>query len=105
MTRIVFVTPAAERIEIDADDGLSVMECARRANVPGIVAECGGACSCATCHVIVAPEWAERLHAPRADEIDKLDDLPLIEATSRLSCQIIWEDRLDGLALHLPEAV
>ena len=89
---------------LEAVEGWRVMEILRDHGV-GIDGLCGGACSCATCHVIVAPEWAGRLHAPRADEIDKLDDLPLIEATSRLSCQIIWEDALDGLALHLPEAV
>lgn len=70
----------------------------------GIEGVCGGSCDCGTCHVIVAREWAERLPEPRHEEIDALDELPLIEATSRLSCQIIWADHLDGLTLTLAEA-
>ena len=70
----------------------------------GVEGICGGACDCATCHVVVAPEWAERLHPANEDELDRLDELPSIEPTSRLSCQIIWSDDLDGLTLSLAEA-
>lgn len=89
--------------ELETIEGWSVMQILRDYKV-GIEGVCGGACACATCHVIIAPEWAHRLHPAREEEIDKLDELPLIEPTSRLSCQIIWSDELDGLSLTLAEA-
>jgi 2Fe-2S ferredoxin len=89
--------------ELEAVEGWRVMEILRDYKV-GIEGVCGGSCDCGTCHVIVAQEWAERLPEPRDEEIGALDELPLIEATSRLSCQIIWADDLDGLTLTLAEA-
>ena len=88
---------------LDAVEGWRVMEILRDYKV-GIEGVCGGSCDCGTCHVIVAQEWAGKLPEPRDEEIDALDELPLIEATSRLSCQIIWADDLDGLTLTLAEA-
>lgn len=88
---------------LDTIEGWRVMEILRDYRV-GIEGACGGSCDCATCHVVVAPEWAARLPQPRDEEIDALDTLPLIEPTSRLSCQIIWSDELDGLTLTLAEA-
>ncbi len=87
---------------LDTVEGWRVMELLRDQNV-GVEGLCGGACDCATCHVIVAPEWADRLPPPRDDELMKLDELPVIEPTSRLSCQILWNDGLDGLTLTLAE--
>ncbi len=87
---------------LDTVEGWRVMELLRDQNV-GVEGLCGGACDCATCHVIVAPEWADRLPPPRDDELTKLDELPVIEPTSRLSCQILWNDGLDGLTLTLAE--
>ncbi|RYE32001.1 MAG: 2Fe-2S iron-sulfur cluster binding domain-containing protein [Hyphomicrobiales bacterium] len=89
--------------ELEAVEGWRVMEILRDYKV-GIEGVCGGSCDCGTCHVIVAQEWAGKLPEPRHEEIDALDELPLIEATSRLSCQIIWADDLDGLTLTLAEA-
>lgn len=89
--------------ELETIEGWSVMQILRDYKV-GIEGVCGGACSCATCHVVIAPEWADRLYPPREEEIEKLDELPLLEPTSRLSCQILWTDELDGLTLTLPEA-
>ena len=88
---------------LEGADGWRVMEILRDNNI-GVEGICGGACDCATCHVIVAPAWAEKLHPAREDELYKLDELPTIEATSRLSCQILWDDTLDGLTLTLAEA-
>jgi len=88
---------------LETAEGWRVMEILRDSDV-GVEGLCGGACDCATCHVIVAPEWSERLHPPREEELLKLDELPTIEPTSRLSCQIIWNDGLDGLQLTLAEA-
>ncbi|MFM8748750.1 2Fe-2S iron-sulfur cluster-binding protein [Rhabdaerophilum sp.] len=85
---------------LETAEGWRVMEILRDQKV-GIDGLCGGACLCATCHVVVHPEWAGRLPEPRDDELLKLDELPAIEPTSRLSCQIIWSDDLDGLTLTL----
>ena len=88
---------------LEAVEGWRVMEIIREHGLP-IKAECGGACACATCHVEIAPEWAAKLHEMREDEDDMLDSLPILGETSRLSCQIIYEDRLDGLTLTLTPA-
>lgn len=103
MTRIVFIMPDSQRIEIDAQDGLSIMECARRANVPGIVAECGGACSCATCHVYIDAPWCGVLGEAAGMERDMLEFADSVRENSRLSCQVKVTPDLDGLTVHLPE--
>ncbi len=104
MTQIVFVTPDSQRIEIDAQDGLSVMECARGANVPGIVAECGGACSCATCHVYIETPWYEAVGKADGIERDMLEFADNVRENSRLSCQVKVVPSLAGLTVHLPTA-
>ncbi|MFG1462941.1 2Fe-2S iron-sulfur cluster-binding protein [Xanthobacter sp. DSM 24535] len=103
MTQIVFIMSDDQRIEIDAQDGLSVMECARRANVPGIIAECGGACSCATCHVYIDTRWSGILGEAAGMERDMLEFAEGVRETSRLSCQVKVAPDLEGLTVHLPE--
>lgn len=93
---------SGQRHVLEGADGWRVMEILRDNDI-GVEGLCGGACDCATCHVIIAPEWADRLHPAREDEMLKLDELPVLEATSRLSCQILWEEKLDGLTLTLAE--
>jgi ferredoxin, 2Fe-2S len=88
--------------DLEAVEGWRVMEIIREHGLP-IEAVCGGACECATCHVHVATEWQEKLFPAREDEEDMLDELPEISHTSRLSCQIIWSQDLDGLQLTLAE--
>lgn len=88
---------------LETVEGWRVMELLRDQKM-GVEGLCGGACLCASCHVIVAPEWVEKLPEPRADELDMLDELPVIEPTSRLACQIIWSDDLDGLTVRIAEA-
>lgn len=92
-------------IMLDVAEGLSLMEAATARGVPGIIGECGGSMSCATCHVVVAPDWADRAGAPSAFEEDMLD---ITEAdrqpTSRLSCQIRMSATLDGIVVSVPEA-
>jgi ferredoxin, 2Fe-2S len=92
-------------ITLELAEGTSLMEAATQHGVTGIIGECGGSMSCATCHVVVAPDWAERAGAPSPFEEDMLD---ITEAgrqpTSRLSCQIKMSAALDGIVLSVPEA-
>lgn len=89
--------------ELEAVEGWRVMEIIREYGLP-IKAECGGACACATCQVEVAPQWAQKLHEMRDEEEDMLDSLPVVTDYSRLSCQIIYQEELDGLELRLTDA-
>jgi ferredoxin, 2Fe-2S len=91
-------------ITLDVAEGTSLMEAATSRGVPGIIGECGGSMSCATCHVVVATDWAERAGAPSAFEEDMLDITEVgREPTSRLSCQIKMSAALDGIVVSVPE--
>jgi ferredoxin, 2Fe-2S len=103
MAKITFVTFGGERIDTQAENGSTVMESAMHAGVPGIDAECGGACACATCHVYVDEEWVATAGEPEAMEEDMLDFAYDVRPNSRLSCQIRVSDELDGLVVHVPE--
>lgn len=103
MAKITYVAPDGTRFEVEAESGSTVMENAIRTGVPGIEAECGGACACATCHVYVADEWAEATGRPEPMEEDMLDFAYDVRPTSRLSCQIRVSDELDGLVVTVPE--
>ena len=97
----IFVTDlAGKRHELEALDGWRVMEIIRDHGLP-IKAECGGACSCATCHVYVHEDWTDKLHDIREDEEDMLDEAFEVEDNSRLSCQIIMSEDLDGIEVSL----
>jgi len=105
MARLKFVSPDGSETEVDANPGASVMQAALAGNVEGIVAECGGAMMCATCHVYVADDWSSKVGTASDDERAMLDFAASeVKPTSRLSCQIAITDDLDGLTLHLPEA-
>jgi 2Fe-2S ferredoxin len=90
---------------LDVTEGISLMEAATARGVPGIIGECGGSMSCATCHVVVDPAWTDHAGLPSAFEEDMLD---ITEAgrqpTSRLSCQIKMTAALDGIVVSVPEA-
>jgi len=86
--------------DLEGLSGWRLMEVIRDYGLP-IKAECGGACSCATCHVYVDPAWVGKLYPPRADETDKLDEAFDVRDNSRLSCQIILDENLDGLTVTL----
>jgi len=103
MTKIVFIGRDGTRYELDAETGSTVMETAIKSGVPGIEAECGGACACATCHVYVDEAWAEKTGEPEAMEEDMLDFAYDVRPTSRLSCQIRVSDDLDGLTVTVPK--
>lgn len=102
MPKITYVEPDGERIEAEGEAGSTVMETAIMNGVPGIVAECGGACSCATCHVYVDAEWTDVVGGPSPMEEDMLDFAFDVRETSRLSCQIKVRDEIDGLIVHVP---
>ena len=105
MPTIVFKLPDGTTEQHEGAEGVSVMEVARANGIEGVVAECGGALMCATCHVYVDPEWTARVGAPSEDEDGMLDATASPrEETSRLSCQIKITDELDGLVVTLPEA-
>ena len=103
MTKLTFVAFDGTRFDIDAKDGSTVMENAVKNAVPGIEAECGGACACATCHIYVDEAWNEAAGEPEAMEEDMLDFAVDVRPTSRLSCQIKVSPELDGIILHVPE--
>ena len=86
--------------ELDAVEGWRVMEIIREHGLP-MQGLCGGACACATCHVYVDGDWQARLHEPRDDEDAMLDEVPTVSASSRLSCQLIYSEELDGLTVTL----
>ena len=103
MTKISFVTHDGTRFDVDAENGSTVMENAIRNAVPGIEAECGGACACATCHVYVDEAWTAEVGEPEAMEEAMLDFAYDVRPNSRLSCQIKVRDALDGLVVEVPE--
>ncbi|MBA4783503.1 MAG: (2Fe-2S)-binding protein [Rhizobiales bacterium] len=103
MAKITFITNDGDKHDVEAEAGSTVMEAAIKNSIPGIDAECGGACACATCHVYVAEDWREKVGAPEAMEEDMLDFAYDIRPNSRLSCQIRVRDELDGLVVTIPE--
>lgn len=102
MARITYIEHNGAEHVVDVRPGMSVMEGAVHNNVPGIDADCGGACACATCHVFVAPEWRSATGDPDAMEASMLDFAESASEESRLSCQIKVTDALDGLVVRLP---
>ena len=103
MAKITYIDPTGTARAIDAEAGSTVMETAIKNDVPGIEAECGGACACATCHVYVDEQWTEVVGPPEAMEEDMLDFAFDVRPTSRLSCQIRMKAAYDGLTVHVPE--
>ena len=101
MAKITFIDSAGTARTIDAEVGSTVMETAIKNDVPGIEAECGGAC--ATCHVYVDDAWREKVGGPSPMEEDMLDFGYDVKPSSRLSCQIKVSDELDGLVVRTPE--
>src|SRR5262249_27050740 len=103
MVKITFIDNTGKSRTIDAEPGSTVMETAIKHGVPGIEAECGGACACATCHVYVDEAWREKVGPPSPMEEDMLDFGYDVRANSRLSCQIKVTEALDGLVVATPE--
>ena len=104
MAKIIFQEPGGNEHAVDIADGLSIMEGAVKNMVVGIDADCGGACSCATCMVYVPEEWRDRLPAKDSTEQAMLEFCPHVDESSRLSCQIKVTAALDGLRLKVPDS-
>lgn len=104
MPRVIFIEPDGNRRDVEAPSGRSVMEIARD-NGLDIEGACEGCMACATCHVVVAPGDYDRLAEPSEDEEDMLDLVIGVTETSRLGCQIVMSDALDGLTVTLPDRV
>ena len=102
MPRITYITSDAQTHTIEVKNGLTVMEGAVQNDIPGIDADCGGGMACATCHVYVNEEWADKLPKKEDGEEDMLDMAFEPKKNSRLSCQLIVSDQLDGLVVNIP---
>lgn len=103
MPKITYIDSDGTSRDVEAKNGTSIMEAAVQNMIPGIDADCGGACACATCHVYVAEEWASKL-SPKDDmEESMLDFAEDVRETSRLSCQLLMSDELDGITVTTPE--
>jgi 2Fe-2S ferredoxin len=103
MPRVTYITPDGTHHEVDVESGYSVMEGAINNDIEGIVAECGGACACATCHSYVDDAWLDKMPPMDDMEDSMLDAAFERKANSRLTCQIEISDALDGLVIHVAE--
>ena len=103
MPKITYNTSDSKTHTIDVQNGLTVMEGAIQNDIPGIDADCGGSMSCATCHVYVKENWYDKLPKKEMGEDDMLDQAYEPNSNSRLSCQIMVSDDLDGLRVYMPE--
>ena len=103
MPKIIYIEHSGKSHAIEVANGLSVMEGAVQNNIPGIDADCGGSMACATCHVYVKEEWFNKLPKKEDGEEDMLDMAFEPKKNSRLSCQLMVSDQLDGLVVNLPE--
>ena len=104
MAKITYIEFNGAEHVVDVKNGLSVMEGAVKNNIPGIDADCGGACACATCHVYVDENWVDKTGSQSAMEESMLDFAENVEPNSRLSCQIKVTDDLDGLVVRMPQS-
>jgi len=104
MPKITFIDNDGTTRDVEAKNGTSIMEAAVQNMIPGIDADCGGACACATCHVYVEGDWMAKLGDKDDMEESMLDFAENVEDNSRLSCQILMSDKLDGITVKTPES-
>ena len=102
MPKITFIQSNGESKVIEAELGKSVMEAAVRNGISGIPADCGGACSCATCHCYIDETFWDKLNPASADELDMLEFADDVQPNSRLTCQIKMQEQLDGITIIIP---
>ena len=104
MPTVVYVLPDESRVEVHVENGSNVMQGAVDNMIEGIPGDCGGSCACATCHCYVDPMWIEKVGTREELESDMLECVIDPRENSRLSCQIIMRDELDGLVVTIPES-
>ncbi len=102
MTKITYITNNGKSHTVDVQNGLTVMEGAVQNDIPGIDADCGGGMACATCHVYVKEDWLDKMPIKEDGEEDMLDMAYEPKKNSRLSCQLVVTDELDGLIVNIP---
>ena len=103
MPKITYLDNQGNSKTINVDNGLTVMEGAIQNDIPGIDADCGGSMACATCHVYVEEKWLNKIPKAEEEEVDMIDMAYEPKKNSRLSCQLIVSDELDGLIVKTPE--
>ncbi len=103
MPHVVFIDHTGAKFEVEAPLNKSLMQVALENGVPGILGDCGGSCSCATCHGYVDERWADKLPPRSETEVFMLEEVPEPRPTSRLGCQIRVTPESDGIMVHLPE--
>lgn len=104
MPVITYIEFNGQEHEVDVDSGISLMDAAVSNGVPGIDADCGGACACATCHIMIEPEWMDKVGARHASEEGMLALAVDVTDSSRLACQVVVSDALNGLRVTMPES-
>ncbi|NML75678.1 2Fe-2S iron-sulfur cluster binding domain-containing protein [Rhizobium sp. S-51] len=104
MIRVIFIPAEDQPIEVKASPGDSLMAAAVNGGIAEIIAECGGACACGTCHCYIDESWIAKLPAPGAHEQDMIECVIDPRTESRLSCQVTLTEHHDGLIIHLPRA-
>ena len=102
--KITFIDYEGTERSVDANVGETIMEAATSNDIPGIDADCGGACACATCHVYIAPDWFAKVGDPEDLEAEMLDVAEEVKENSRLACQLTISDELDGIVVVTPES-
>ncbi len=103
MPKVFYITPDETRHEVEVENGYSIMEGAINNNIDGIVAECGGACACATCHSYIDAAWTDKIPTMDDMEDSMLDAAFERKDNSRLTCQIEMSDDLDGIVIHVAD--
>lgn len=104
MSQVTYIDKDGEQFVVDVENGTNLMQAAVDNMVPGILGDCGGFCACATCHVYVDAQWMDKTGERSETEEDLLDGVEDLRPTSRLCCQIIMNDDLDGIVVNIPES-
>lgn len=103
MARIIFIDSAGVQHTVDGPNGRSIMQAARDSLAPFLIGECGGSCICASCHAFIDYQWLGALPAVSSNEANMLDAIPGVRYSSRLTCQILMYDLLDGIVVRIPD--
>ncbi|MEI8275637.1 MAG: 2Fe-2S iron-sulfur cluster-binding protein [Hyphomicrobiales bacterium] len=103
MTNLIYVQPNGVRLEVEAPDGMTVMQAAVDTAVEGIIAACAGSCACGTCHVYIDERYTSLLPPISTEEDNKLDEVAApVKCNSRMACRVVVTPRLDGMVVHIP---